>query len=230
MRSVLDIPLFKRSDETVKEMCKKDGYGALGAGFYVDGKPHSYRLYNTGTGETKYKWEKGKSRLGFKEWYSKYCPKASEDYTLFLLYVATVKHPYFHIALALIWLGVSSYINYYKLTNTVSEDEENRLAAGLIVSSVVLHFFFYRSYVPTILMTLRSFRYMTYTLIGFVFFLLPVLLLFINPITLPSIILALNLSKAENRDTYKDSMWKINTGFCAIYVITGLFMAFRALM
>jgi len=226
MRSLLDIPLYKRSDDTLKQMCKKGGNGVLGGGIYVDGKANFYRLYDTGTGETKYTWNKGKSRLSFREWYSKYCPKASEDYTLFLLVNDTIRNPIFHITLALAWLGVSSYINYYKSTNKVSEDEENKLAAGLIVSSIVLHFFFYRFFSPNIVHIVGYLRYANFNIFFLFFDLLPILLLLINPITLPSIIIALNLFNVKKRDDYKDYLWKINTGFCVTYFVVGLLMGY----
>jgi hypothetical protein len=103
----------------------------------------------------------------------------------------------------------------------VSESDENKLAGGLIVSSYLLHDLLY-----VFLFAMArpfSFSYIqTYNIVLFIFLLL-------NPITIPAIILGLNLANVEGREKYKEYLWKMNTGFSAFYGVLGLLMGWVSL-
>ena len=214
MRSIYETVFFKRSPEEMKSLCKKPGL-VPGSGFSIDGVLKEYRLYNTGTGDVKYTWDKGRSRLQFKEWFTKYCPKAAENYTLGQFTHELARNPFLHLSLAIIWVAVSSYITYYKVTKTITEEEETALAAGLIVSSLVFHFFLYR-FLYSILFF--SFRHTLW--------ILPLMLLLLNPITLPSLIVLLNLSKVDVNGDAKEILWKASIGCNVLYSILGFMMGF----
>jgi hypothetical protein len=220
MKTILETVLYKRTPDELEKICK-DVNASRSWRITVNGKLNSYSLFNSVTRERKYKWEKGKSRLPFKEWYSKYCPKVSHDYTLGELMEDAIRSPVFHISMALIWITISSYINYYKLTNTVSEDYENKLAACLIVSSGILHYLLYFF----LLTVARPFSYkyirMEHILMS--------LFLLLNPITIPTIILSLNMASVEGREIYKNYLWKLNIGFSALYGLLGLLMGWVTL-
>jgi hypothetical protein len=42
-------------------------------------------------------------------------------------------------------------------------------------------------------------------------------------------VIALNLSKAEGKDLYKEYLWKVNTGFSVFYGLLGVLMAWVSL-
>jgi hypothetical protein len=126
----------------------------------------------------------------------------------------------FHISLALIWISIISYINYYKLTNNVSENDENKLAAGIIVSSSLLHYLLY-----FFMLTMARPWFGNINLLNIVM----ILFLLINPITIPAIIIALNLANVQGREKYKEYLWKINIGFSAFYGVLGILMGWVAL-
>ena len=218
MPSIYETVLYKRTPEELVKICK-DSKLSKGWSMWVSGKLTRYTLFDSVTRERKYRWESGKSRLPFKKWYSKYCPKVSHDYTFGELLEDAIHSPAFHISLALVWIIVSSYIHYYKLTNTVSETEENKLATGLIVSSAILHVLLYYFMSETV-------RY--FPLTGPISILMAIFLL-INPIILPAIIVVLNLANAPNKEIYKEYLWKINTGFSALYGVIGLLMGWVSL-
>jgi hypothetical protein len=218
MRSIYKTILYKRTPEELEKICS-DPALSKSFGFWIDGKLQSSDLYNSVTGKAKYTWIKGKS-IPYKKWYAKYCPKVSHDYTLGQLLNDSMRSPIFHISLAIIWISVSSYINYYKLANTVSEDNENKLAASLIVTSFFLHYFLYY-----VLFTMASVWFGNINS----FNILMILFLLFNPITLPTIIILLNLANVQEREKYKEYLWKINTGFSVFYGILGLLMGWVSL-
>jgi len=212
MRSIYETVLYTRSPEEVKSLCKKPGV-VPGSSFSIDGVLKQYRLYDTGTGDTKYKWDKGTSRLQFKQWFAKYCPKAAEHYTLGQFTHELIQNPFLHLSLFVVWIAVSSYITYYKLKAT--EEEETALAAGLIVTSLFSHFFLYHFLYS---MLFFSFRHTLWVL--------PLIFLLLNPITLPSLILVLNMSKVDMEDSVKEMLWKATIGSNILYSILGFLMVF----
>jgi len=212
MRSIYETVLYTRSPGEIKSLCKKPGL-VPGSAFSIDGVLKEYRLYNTGTGDTKYKWDKGISRLQFKQWFAKYCPKAAEHYTLSKFTHELARNPFLHLSLVVVWIAVSSYITYYK--DKATEEEETALAAGLIVTSLVSHFFLYQILYS---MLFFSFRHTLWVL--------PLMLLLLNPITLPALILVLNLSKVDVEGSVKEMLWKATIGSNVLYSILGFLMVF----
>ena len=102
----------------------------------------------------------------------------------------------------------------------MSEDDENKLAAGLIISSVLLHYLLY-----FVMLTMARPWFGNINFIN----ILMILLLLINPITIPAIIMSLNLANVESREKYKEYLWKINTGFSAFYGVLGILMGWVSL-
>lgn len=212
MRSLYETVLFKRSPEEIKSLCKKPGK-VPGTGVYIDSNITFYKLFNTGTGDVKYTWDKKRSRLQFKEWFAKHCPKAAEHYTLGQFTHELTRNPFLHLSLAIAWIVVSSYTTYYKVTKTVTEEEETALAVGLIVSSLVFHFFLYEFLYSQLYFSFR------YTVL-----ILPLVLLLLNPITLPSLIVLLNMSKMDVKAAVKEMMWKVTFGCNVLYSLLGFIM------
>lgn len=221
MGSIYETVLYKRTPEEVVKICKNPKLSKTWS-IWVSGKLDTQYLIDSVTRERKYKWDRRTSTLTHKKWYEKYCPKVSHDYTFGQLLDDALHSPGFHISLAIIWISLSSYIHYYKFTQTVSESDENKLAGGLIISSAILHFLLY-----FVLFTIVRFSY-TFNSIHAETILMTVFLL-LNPITIPVIILGLNLASVEGREKYKEYLWKINTGFSAVYGVLGLLMGWVSL-
>jgi hypothetical protein len=219
MRSLYETVLYKRTSEEIKKICK-DTTLSKSWSIRVNGKLDTFYLIDSITGDRKYKWDNKKS-TPFRQWYSNYCPKVSHDYTVGALIGDAIRSPIFHISLAFVWITISSYINYYKLTNKVSDEDENKLAAGLVISSIILHSLLY--YFMFTMARPFSYKYIHIENI------VMALLLLFNPITIPIIILGLNLASVEEREMYKNYLWKINTGFSALYGILGIVMGWVAL-
>jgi hypothetical protein len=217
MKTILETVLYKRTPEELEKICK-DVNASRSWRITHSGKLTYYALFNSVTRERKYKWEKGKSHLPFKEWYSKYCPKVSHDYTLGELMEDAIHSPMFHISLALAWIGINGYIAYYKTQNTLTEDEENKILVGLIISSFILHYLLY-FFLKTV-----SFSF----LFGGIN-ILSLSLLLLNPIIPSAVILILNVSNYKDKDTYKKYLWRAYNGSTILYSILGLIMGWVSL-
>jgi hypothetical protein len=220
MRSILETVLYKQSPEDLAKICKDPNLSKSWR-ITVSGKLDYYALFNSVTMERKYKWEKKKSHLPFKEWYAKYCPKVGHDYTLGHLIKDSIRTPVFHLILAALWISVSSYIHYKKLSESkISADQENKLAGGLIISSFILHFLLY-----SFLSVLVTSRY----ILPKPAIIIPMILLLLSPILSALVIIGLNLSKLADKDKYKEYLWKINLGSTVVYDILGLIMTWVSL-
>jgi hypothetical protein len=218
MRSIYETVLYKRTPEELEIICKDPALSKTWS-IWNNGTLIEQDLIDTVTRKSKYTWKKGRS-IPYKKWYAKHCPKVSHDYTFGQLLEDAVHSPMFHISLALIWISIISYINYYKLTNNVSENDENKLAAGIIVSSSLLHYLLY-----FFMLTMARPWFGNINLLNIVM----ILFLLINPITIPAIIIALNLANVQGREKYKEYLWKINIGFSAFYGVLGILMGWVAL-
>jgi hypothetical protein len=220
MRSILETVLYKQTPEDLAKICKNPDLSKSWR-ITVSGKLDYYALFNSVTMERKYKWQKRKSQLPFKEWYAKYCPKVSHDYTLGHLIKDSIRSPVFHLVLAALWISVSSYIHYKRFSESkMNENDENNLAGVLIISSFILHFLLY-----SFLSVLATSRYILPTSAT----ILPMILLLLSPILSSLIIIGLNLSKVADKDKYKDYLWKMNLGSTVVYDILSLIMTWVSL-
>ena len=220
MRSIYETILYKRTPEEIAKICKDPKLSKTWS-IRVSGKLNTQYLIDSVTRDRKYKYDRRKSTLTYKKWYEKYCPKVSHDYTFGQLLEDVLHSPIFHISLAFVWIVVSSYIHYYKFTQAVSESDENKLAGALVISSAVLHFMLYL-FLFSVALPFSYKDINTGNILMAVFLLL-------NPITIPIIILGLNLASVEGREKYKDYLWKINTGFSVFYGVLGLLMGWVSL-